>query len=178
MKTTETVLSVEDIYDGKVIKVKKYTVALPDGRKAFREEVLHHGGACALAVDGGDIVFVSQYRLAAREELLELPAGKMNEGEDPMLCAARELKEETGLIAKRMELISAFYPSPGYTDEKIYVYHCTDFEKGDNALDDGEFLNVVRVPQNKAFRMLDEGLFADGKTVVALLYLKSLLQKA
>ena len=173
MKTEEKILSEQNIFDGRVFSVRKYSVALPDGTESFREEVLHRGGACMIAVDNGEIVFVSQYRLAAKKDLLEIPAGKLEEGEDPQKAAERELIEEVGLRSKKTSLIAAVYPSPGYTNEKIYIYYCESFERVAQKLDKGEFLNVVKIPVEKAFEMVESGEICDGKTVIALLYLKN-----
>ena len=175
MDTTEKIIRCEDIYDGKVIKVKKFEVMLPDGNKSIREEVVHSGGAGILAVKDGFVYFVSQYRLAARGELLEIPAGKLNLGEDPEETARRELIEEVGLRPKKLKRIAAFYVSPGYTNEIIRVYHAEGLEETDRKLDDDEFLNVVRLPVDKAIEMLDRGEFVDSKTIIAMYYLKSIV---
>ena len=173
MNTEERVLDFTEVYDGKIIKVRKYSVELPDGKTTFREEVMHSGGACALAVEDGSIYFVSQFRLAAKKDLLEIPAGKLNEGESPEDAARRELAEEVGIKAEKMKLIASVYVSPGYTNEKIFIYHCERFSKTEQDLDDGEFLNVVKIPVETAFEMLERGEITDAKTVIALLYLKN-----
>lgn len=177
METKEKILSRERLYDGKIFKADKYVVELPDGKTAIREEIAHSGGACALVEEDGEIYFVSQYRLAARTDLIEIPAGKLSEGENPEDAAKRELIEETGILAEELKLIAAVYPSPGYTNERIFIYHCTKFKKVAQKLDEGEFLNVLKIKKDRAFEMIESGEITDGKTVVALLYLKSLSQK-
>lgn len=173
MKTEERITGHDDIFHGVVFDVKKYYVALPDGTSAFREQVEHHGGACVLAYEDGFVYLVRQYRLAMRGETIEVPAGKLSAGEAPEHCALRELTEETGLVAKDLIKIGAISPSPGYTNEIIHIYYAEDFVKSVQQLDEGELINVMRVPAKKAFEMVDNGEIIDSKTVVALLWLKS-----
>lgn len=170
MDLTEKTLSSTTIYDGKIVKVMRDQVSLPNGESAYREIVHHNGGATVLAVKDDMVYFVRQYRYAYREELLELPAGKLNEGEDPKHCAIRELEEETGLKATDVHLITKLYPSPGYTDEVIYVYLAKDFVPGTMHLDEDEFLGVVTLPLSTVKDMLDRGEIRDAKTIVALRY--------
>jgi ADP-ribose pyrophosphatase len=168
MDYVEKTVKTNYVYKGKILSVRADDAMLPDGTPCKREIVDHSGGACALYVDNGEILFVRQYRYAYGESVLELPAGKCEQGEDPLLTAKRELAEETGVQAKQMRLIQKIYPSPGYTNEIIYIYHATEGETGKNALDEGEFLDVVRIPVEQAKQMLTEGAFTDAKTVVAL----------
>lgn len=170
MDLTEKTLSSTTIYDGKVIKVMRDEVSLPNGESAYREIVHHNGGATVLAVKDNMVYFVRQYRYAYHDELLELPAGKLNEGEEPEICAIRELEEETGLRATEVSLITKLYPSPGYTDEVIYVYLAKDFVQGTMHLDEDEFLGVITLPLSTVKDMLDRGEIRDAKTIVALRY--------
>ena len=170
MDLIEKTLSSTTIYDGKVIKVMRDQVSLPNGESAYREIVHHNGGATVLAVKDDMVYFVRQYRYAYHDELLELPAGKLNEGEDPKSCAIRELEEETGLKATDVDLITKLYPSPGYTDEVIYVYLARDFVQGTQHLDEDEFLGVITLPLSTVKDMLDSGEIRDAKTIVALRY--------
>lgn len=170
MDLIEKTLSSTTIYDGKVIKVMRDQVSLPNGESAYREIVHHNGGATVLAVKDDMVYFVRQYRYAYHDELLELPAGKLNEGEDPKSCAIRELEEETGLRATDVDLITKLYPSPGYTDEVIYVYLARDFVQGTQHLDEDEFLGVITLPLSTVKDMLDSGEIRDAKTIVALRY--------
>ena len=170
MDLIEKTLSSTTIYDGKVIKVMRDQVSLPNGESAYREIVHHNGGATVLAVKDDMVYFVRQYRYAYHDELLELPAGKLNEGEDPKSCAIRELEEETGLRATDVDLITKLYPSPGYTDEVIYVYLALDFVQGTQHLDEDEFLGVITLPLSTVKDMLDSGEIRDAKTIVALRY--------
>ena len=170
MDLIEKTLSSTTIYDGKVIKVMRDQVSLPNGESAYREIVHHNGGATVLAVKDDMVYFVRQYRYAYHDELLELPAGKLNEGEDPKSCAIRELEEETGLKATDVDLITKLYPSPGYTDEVIYVYLARDLVQGTQHLDEDEFLGVITLPLSTDKEMLDSGEIRDAKTIVALRY--------
>ena len=173
MQTTEKIVAEQSVYDGKVIRVKKYTVVLPDGKTALREEVEHNGGACVLAVVGGLVYLVRQYRLSVRGETLELPAGKLEKGEDPYACAAREITEETGLKAGTLKKITSICPSPGYSNEFIHIYYAEDVTFSEQKLDEDEFLNVVKLPVEECFKMVESGEIFDGKTVAALLWLKT-----
>ncbi len=177
MLTKETVIDTQNIYDGKILSVKKFTVLLSNGEKSLREEVEHTGGSCVLAVKDGFLYLVSQYRLSVKRDTLELPAGKKNEGEDPEITAIRELKEETGLVAKKLTKISSILPTPGYSNEVIHVYFCDEFENGENSLDEGEFLNVHKIKVKDAFSLLDSGKIQDAKTVIALLYYRNKIEK-
>jgi len=175
MDTEEKIVSVEQEFSGKIFDVKKYKVSLPDGSFSFREEVEHRGGASLLVVEDGLVWLVRQYRLSMRAEVIEIPAGKLEAGEDPAVCAARELTEETGLIAEKMTKICQMSPSPGYTNELIHIYYVEKYQKAEQKLDNGEFLNVLKIPAEKCFQMVESGEIFDGKTVVALLWLKDKL---
>ncbi len=160
----------ESIFNGYVFDVYKLTVETQDGSLAPREIIEHNGGACILAInENNEIYFVEQFRTAANQFMLELPAGKLNLGEDPKLCAIRELEEEAGLIANSVELLTEFFPTPGYSDEKIYVYYTDDFKIGEQNLDEGEFLEVYKYTLDEAVQMIFNGKIADAKTIVGIL---------
>ncbi len=168
MDLTEKTISSTTIYDGKILSLKKDEIVLCNGEKSFREVVHNSGGACVLAEIDGFIYFVKQYRYAHQKMLLELPAGKLNEGESPKDCAFRELTEETGLIADEMVLLSSIYPTPAYTDEVIYIYLAKGLKYSKMNLDDDEFLTVEKISIEKVKKMLSNGEIYDGKTVVGL----------
>lgn len=168
MELFEKTLSSENIYDGKVVKLKKDEIELPNGEKSFREVITHPGGACVLAVENGFIYFVKQFRYPYGKVLLEIPAGKLNFGENPETCAIRELEEETGLVAKSVTLLHSIYPTPAYTSEIIYIYLANGLEKGKVNLDDDEFLNVEKISLDTAKKMLLNGEIHDSKTIIAL----------
>lgn len=168
MDLTEKTLSTQKIYDGKVVNLRKDTVLLPNGATSFREVIHNSGGATIIAEFDGNIYFVKQFRYPYGKTILELPAGKINEGENPLDCARRELEEETGLVAKNIRLLQSIYPTPAYTDEVIYIYVAEGIEKGSIHLDDDEFLNVVPIKVEKVKEMLKSGEIHDAKTLVAL----------
>ena len=156
------------IYQGKILSLRADDALLPDGKPCKREIVEHSGGACVLYVEEGKVLLVKQYRYAYGESLYEIPAGKLEKGEEPALAAARELEEEAGVRAKRLQLLFVNYPSPGYTNEKIYIYQAFGGEKTQRRLDEGEFLDAEYIPLEKAKEMLKTGEIKDGKTIIAL----------
>lgn len=168
MKYEEKTLKKNVVYQGKILDLRVDDALLPDGKACIREIVDHSGGACVLYVQDDKAVFVRQYRYAYGKTVLELPAGKIDKGEDPSLAALRELEEETGIRAKRVEYIYTLYPTPGYTNEKIYVYRAFDGEQVRAHLDDGEFLDVEWLPLSQVKEMLRKGELRDAKTIVAL----------
>ncbi len=160
------------VFRGKILNVRCDDVALEDGTPCKREIVEHTGGAAMACVVDGSVVLVRQYRYAYGEETLEIPAGKLDAREDPLCAAIRELREETGLIAKNPRHLCTFYPSPGYTEEKIHVYLTTEVERGEQQLDEGEFLNVEYLPLADAVQRAKRGEIKDAKTLIALLHLQ------
>ena len=168
MNMTETTLKKNYVYNGKIISVRCDDAALPDGRPCKREIVEHPGGACVLYVENGRMLFVRQYRYAYGEVVLEIPAGKLSPGEEPALAAQRELAEETGIQAARMELLFTLYPTPGYTNEKIYVYRAWEGEQEAAHPDDGELVDAEFIPLSEVKEMLENGELKDAKTIVAV----------
>lgn len=168
MQLEEKTVRKNYIYRGKIINVRCDDAELPNGRPCRREIVEHPGGACVLCVKDGKVALVKQFRYAYGEAIYEIPAGKLNEGEDPMLAAERELGEETGMIADELVLRFVLYPTPGYTNEKIFIYEALGVREGKQHLDEGEFLNVEFVPIEVALEMVENGAICDAKTIVAL----------
>ena len=156
------------VYEGKIIKVRRDEAILPDGEPCIRELVEHSGGASVLYIEDGKVLLVRQFRYAYGEGVYEIPAGKLEYGEDPKAAAARELEEEAGVRAGRLELLFTLYPTPGYTNEKIYIYRAYEGEKVQAHLDEGEFLDAEYIPLARAKEMLANGELKDGKTIVAL----------
>lgn len=162
-------LSGEMIYNGRIMQLYKDEVELENGKKSVREYIRHSGGSSVLAVDENENVFlVRQFRYPYASETVEIPAGKREKGEDPLVCAKRELEEETGLVASDYRLIATVYPTPAYTDETLYVYLATGLKTTAAHLDDGEFLDVEKVPFEKAYAMAKCGEIRDSKTLVAI----------
>ncbi|MBE5753027.1 MAG: NUDIX hydrolase [Clostridiales bacterium] len=170
MDMIEKTVKTNYVYQGKILSLRNDDALLSDGTPCKREIVEHSGGACVLYVENGCVLLVKQYRYAYGEILYEIPAGKLEKGEDPALTAIRELEEETGIKTTEVELLFIDYPSPGYTNEKIYIYEAKNGIKTAQRLDEGEFLAVERVPLEKAKQMLYSGEIKDGKTVIALLH--------
>ena len=180
MAHTETMLESKEIFNGRVIRVTVDKVQLEDGTTSTREIVHHHGGACILPVDAdGSVTMVRQFRYAFGdhkasiyvwgEEFGELPAGKLEADEDPFEAAKRELSEECGLTADNFIDLGVVYATVGYDSEKIYLWAATGLHSTAQHLDAGEFLDVVKMPFDKALGLVMDGTIKDSKTQVALL---------
>lgn len=169
MQFKEKTIKSQTIFSGKILTLKKDEVELSDKSISFREVVKHSGGACVLCEMDGKILLVKQFRYPYLEEVLELPAGKINEGEEPHETAIRELSEEGGVLAERVELMFTCYPSPGYTDEKIYIYKAINPKLSKAHLDEGEFLSAIWIEKQELKKMINNQEIKDGKTLIALL---------
>ncbi len=157
-------------YEGVVVNVTMDVARLSDGKTTLREVVEHPGGVCILPVDEtGTAWCVRQYRYPMGEHLLEAPAGKLERGEDPLACAVRELSEETGFTAGRMIPLGTYYTSPGFSTERLHLYLALDLTRGKAHLDEGEFLDLVKLPFAELADRVRRGEIADGKTVIAVL---------
>lgn len=175
-KTMEKIISSQPIYQGKIINLRLDEVLLPDGRTARREVVEHPGAVAILAVnDSGEAYFVRQYRLAAAEDLLEIPAGKLEPEESPAECAVRELAEEVGVKPKELRQIALYYSSPGFATERLHLYLATGLEPVEALQQAEESLQVSRISLPEAIKMAKEGKITDGKTLIALLLAADLL---
>ncbi len=159
----------EVIYDGKIITVKKDSVILPNGNSAIREVVHHSGGSAIVCEKDGKILMVKQFRYPYNTELWEIPAGKLNVGEDPEQTAIRELEEEGGIRAGRVEKLFEIYPTPAYNDEIIRIYRAFDIKESKIHLDDDEFLTSRWIEKDKLKQMIKNGEIKDAKTVIAIL---------
>lgn len=172
----EKKLSREEIYTGRVIHVVKDTVELENGKTSTREVVFHHGGAGVVALtEDREVYLVRQFRYAFGEELLEIPAGKLESGEEALDCAKRELGEECGCTAETFVDLHPIYPSVGYDTEVIYLYLATGLDQTEAHPDEDEFLSVVKLPLSEAVARVLRGEIRDAKTVAALLKVNSML---
>ena len=159
----------KEIYNGRVIDVVCDDVILQDGKASKREVVLHSGGVVILAVDKNNMVYmVKQYRYAVQKEIYELPAGRLEKGEDPFECAKRELEEECGLVADTWVSLGFIYSSPGILSEKLYLYKATNLKQTQQHLDEGEFLSVSKFNIDNVLGMIKENRINDAKTICAV----------
>lgn len=170
MDTYEKTIKRTRIYDGRIINVRNDTIELPNGKQSYREVIEHSGGVCVIPItDDNEVILVKQFRYPYSKELLEVPAGKRSNNEDPLECGKRELKEETGCTAATFISLGELYPSPGYLEEIIYIYLAKGLTHGDQELDEDEFLSVVKMPLDKAVEMVLMGEIKDAKTQIAIL---------
>jgi len=171
MDLTEKTLATREIYSGRVIKVRVDTVSLPDGNQSFREVVEHAGAVAVVALDDeNNIVLVRQYRKPLDRVLIEIPAGTMEKDEDPLLCAQRELEEETGYLAAHWQRILSYYSAPGFTDEHLHIYLATGLSQGKTNPDPDEFMELVHIPLPEAYGLIFSGQIADGKSIIGIQY--------
>lgn len=172
MDFTEKTIEENCVYQGRIINVRRDRIELPNKEAGVREVVEHSGGVCAAALtDEGEVLLVEQFRYPYKKALLEIPAGKLEKGEDPLACGRRELEEETGAHAQRFVSLGELYPSPGYCAEIIYMYAAFGLSFGQQKLDKDEFLNVRRMKLEEAVNMVLKGEIKDAKTQAALLKL-------
>ena len=165
------------VFQGRVFSVDVDTVRLSDGEIRPREVVVHRGGVGIVPVtDDGEVLMVRQFRYPVGEELLEIPAGKIEEGEIPEECAKRELSEETGCTAGKWVDLGKMYPTPGYCGEVLHIFLATDLTYGKMHLDEGELLSVSRIPLETLYEMIRENKLPDAKSVFGILKTKTILQ--
>lgn len=179
-KFEEQTMQSEHIFKGRVISLQVDTVQLPDGQQSTREIVKHPGAVAVIAItDDGKLVFVEQYRKALERSIIEIPAGKMEQGEQPIVTARRELEEETGYGCEELVYVQSFATSPGFADEIIHLYAATKLIKMEQpqAGDDDEFIEVMHVTIEEAEALVASGEIFDAKTAFAVLWAKMQIQK-
>jgi ADP-ribose pyrophosphatase len=164
------------VYSGRIVNVDIDVVRFPDGTTGEMEMVRHPGASAVVPFlsdpKSGDpqILLVKQYRYAANEFIYEIPAGKLDGGEDPKVCAARELREETGCTAERIEHLYTFFTTPGFTDERIHAFMATGLKRGAVAHEKDEFMSLETVTLSKALELIKTGELKDAKSALAILY--------
>ena len=166
----EKAIGEEVVFEGRIFNVNRIEVELPDGRRALRDVVRHPGAVAVVALtDDGRICLVRQWRAALDRVTVEIPAGKLTPGEDPLECAERELREETGLVAEKMAYLTTMATTVGFTDELIYLYMATGLSMGESEPDADEFINVDLVELSELVDAVLDGRIEDTKTVVGAL---------
>ncbi|HYK19611.1 MAG TPA: NUDIX hydrolase [Pyrinomonadaceae bacterium] len=163
------IINSQKVFAGRVFNVTVDTVR--EGEVTYQREVVHHHGSAVIVpvFDDGTVVLVRQYRHPAVRYLLEVPAGTLADGERPDAGAARELQEELGLVAARLEKLSEFFVSPGFCEEKMWIYLATELSEGKQLLDEDEVLEIVRMPIAEALEMITSGEIEDAKTIIGLM---------
>ena len=178
MDLTEKPVKQEYKFKGKIVNLRVDDALLPNGNIAKREIVEHNGGVMVAPLDNEDnLYFVKQFRYPYMEIVTELPAGKLEKGEDPFEAGKRELKEETGAVANKYVSLGQLYPTPGYCGEIIHMYLATELSFGEQNPDDDEFLEVYKIPLAKAVEMVLSGELKDSKTQTAILKIHFLKQE-
>ena len=179
MELFEKKLTSKQVFDGVVVKLFVDEVELPDGKKSVREVVRHPGAVCVIPIDeNGDVIMIKQFRYPFEEVLYEIPAGKLEIGEDPYEAAKRELEEETGVNASKIEYIGTMYTTVAILDEKIHMYLATGITYKDAHPDEGEFLEVEKIPLSTLVDMVMDGKSPDSKTQIAILKAEKLLKNS
>lgn len=172
----EKTLKSKKIYEGKMIDLRVDTVELPGAKHATREIVEHPGAVAIIPItEEGKIIMIKQFRKPVNEVLLELPAGKLDKNEDPLLCAARELKEETGYEAENIKFLFEFYTSPGFSNEIMYLYVATHLTAGEAVPDEGEYIEMESHTLEKLLYMVHKGEIKDSKTIIGIMAAKTFL---
>ena len=167
----EKTISSRYLFKGRAFDVRVDTVKTADGRKSSREIVEHKPCIAVIPVDAeGDILLVRQYRKAIEKELLEIPAGGIEPGEDPDATVGRELQEEIGYIPGRVQRIGGFYSSPGYSSEYLYLYLATELKPSQLYAEDTAGITIIRVKPRRIRKMIREGIICDAKSIAGLLY--------
>ncbi|SKA82081.1 ADP-ribose pyrophosphatase [Caloramator quimbayensis] len=176
MNFKEVTISQNYIHKGKIINLRVDEVELPNGRKSLREIVEHNGGVGIVAVnEKKEVLLVKQYRKPFEEVLIEIPAGKLEKGEEPLKCAERELEEETGKKALNLKLLNVLYTSPGFSNEKLYIYFCDKMEDGNLNPDEDENLEILNIKFEEALKMIRNGDIKDAKTIAGILAAEKLI---
>jgi len=171
MDFKEETISSREIFKGRIIQLKVDTVRLPNARESTREIVEHAGAVAIIALDEEEhIIMVRQYRKPVEQVLLEIPAGTLEAEEDPLDCARRELREETGLTADHWQKILSYYSAPGFCNEQLHLYLASGLHEGQDDTDEDEFVEMIRLPLQDAYQMIFTGEIQDGKSIIGVQY--------
>lgn len=172
MNLIEKSIEQKEVFNGKVLKMITEIVELPNGKEGYREIVKHPGAVAVLAInDKGNVVLVEQYRRAVDKILFEIPAGKLEKGENIDIAAQRELEEETGYKARKFTYLGKIYTAPGFTDEVIHIYKAEELYKGEVNRDDDEFINVIEMSIEDIKKAIKEGNILDSKTISSIMFI-------
>jgi ADP-ribose pyrophosphatase len=164
------------VYSGRILNVDLDRVRFPDGSQGELEMVRHSGASAVIpfasdpAGEDPQLLLIRQYRYAAERYLYEVPAGRLDPGEAPLACATRELLEETGCTAERVEFLTTIFTTPGFTDERIHLFMASGLTRGESQRESDEFIEVVTRPLSEVLRLIESGEIVDGKTIVAILF--------
>ncbi|SDH37174.1 NUDIX hydrolase [Alteribacillus bidgolensis] len=174
MKLTEKTTHKESIYKGRIVDLNLHEVELPNG-KTSKREIINHPGAVALIAltEEGKLLMVKQFRKALEKEIVEIPAGKLEAGENPEDTAIRELEEETGYKTSQLKKVISFYTSPGFADEIVHIFEANNLTKGRSSTDEDEFVEVMEVSLEEAEKMIETEEIHDAKTVFAVQYIRN-----
>lgn len=177
-KLKETRLSTEKIFKGSLLDVRRDEVSLPNGKTSTREWIKHPGAACIIPVlPDGKIALIKQYRYPVQAEMIELPAGKLDPGEAPEVCARRELQEEIGYSAGKMTFVCHIHPAIGFASEKMWIYFAEDLTKTTENTDHDEFVELIPTFLEDAVNWVWKGTITDVKTIIGLLWAERLMEK-
>ncbi|NJD01698.1 MAG: NUDIX hydrolase [Ruminiclostridium sp.] len=177
MNYEEKTISRKHIYKGNIISMESQTVELPDGREATRDVVLHPGASVIIPLsENGELYMVKQFRKPIDTVTLEIPAGKLDNGEDPMVCAERELKEETGLRAESIIHMISIHSSPGFSNEILHMYLATGLKEGSLCADDDEFITSQKIPVGVLVNMVMTGEITDAKSIIGILLAERIIR--
>ena len=175
---SEAQLATEQVYDGRLLKVYRDQVRLPDGNSSIREYIKHPGAVVILALtEENEVILERQHRYALHRDFIELPAGKFDAGEEDLRCAQREFLEETGYIAHEWQYVTTIYPCIGYTDERLVYYLARGLQQVGHARDADEFLEVFQLSLPEALAQIRSGEICEAKTVAGLFWLEKILQQ-
>jgi ADP-ribose pyrophosphatase len=168
MKLKEERIRSNLIYSGKIFNIYRDEVVLPNGKFAYRETVDHNGAVAIVPVEKDEIILIRQFRYPTGEEILEIPAGKLNKGEDPESCARRELEEETGYKAGKIKKMAEFFLAPGYSNELLHLFIAWDLNHSSQILDGDEFVQIERYQKENVIELVTERKVRDAKTIIGL----------